>query len=384
MQEVNRNHRYCFLCRLLTYISYERGGQYPLNLSKKQKSKLTKFNFRRMYFMKSFKFLALVLAVIMVMGLLAACGSAAPAEKEAAVAVDTAKAEPAVTEPAKDEKIVIGVSLLGIKNEFIMNIKNAMDAKAKELGVEIIVSDGQDSAEKQVSQVENFIAQKVDAIVLNPISMDGCKPAVEAANAAGIPILTVNTLVANQDKCTAFIGSDAVESGRIEMEYAAKLMNGKGNIVIMYGQMGHDAQIGRKKGLDEILAKNPDIKIVADKTGNWSRAEGMALMENWLQSGKEINAVLAQNDEMALGAMKALEDAKLLDKTLVFGIDAIPDALKAIQDGKMAGTVFQDAKGQGAGSIEAAVKVAKGEKIDSTISIPYVLVTKDDVSKYLK
>lgn len=329
--------------------------------------------------MKGFKFLTLALALIMAVGLFAGCNNAAKtAETTKAAAGETTKAA------AEDKKIVIGVSLLGLKNEFIMNIKNAMDAKAKELGVDLIVSDGQDSAEKQVSQVENFIAQKVDAIILNPISMDGCKPAVEAANAAGIPILTVNTLVANQDKCATFVGSDAVESGRLEMEYAAKLMNGKGNIVIMYGQMGHDAQIGRKKGLDEILAKNPEIKIVADKTGNWSRAEGLALMENWLQSGTEINAVLAQNDEMALGAMKALEDAKKLDKTLVFGIDAIPDALKAIQEGKMAGTVFQDAKGQGSGSVEAAVKIVKGEKVDSVINIPYVLVTKDDVSKYLK
>jgi inositol transport system substrate-binding protein len=335
--------------------------------------------------MKNLKFLALVLAVVMVMGIFAGCGTAAPAAQSAdntqASKADTTKA----AEPAKaDKKITVGVSLLGLKNEFIMNIKNAMDAKAKELGVNVIISDGQDSAENQISQVENFIAQKVDVIILNPISTDGCKPAVEAANKAGIPILTVNTLVANQDKCVTFVGSDAVESGRLQAEYAAKLMNGKGNIVVMYGQMGHDAQIGRKKGLDEVLAKNPDMKIVADKTANWARADGMALMENWLQSGKEINAVLAQNDEMALGAMKALEDAKKLDKTLVFGIDAIPDALKAIQAGKMAGTVFQDAKGQGAGSIEAAVKIAKGEKVDATISIPYVLVTKDDVPKYLK
>jgi inositol transport system substrate-binding protein len=335
--------------------------------------------------MKNLKFMALIVTVLMLLSVFGGCGSKQSEQKPAADAAKTQTDQSKPAEPQKvEKKIKIGVTLLGLKNEFIMNIKDAMDAKAKELGVDLIVSDGQDSPEKQVSQVENFIAQKVDVIIINPISMDGCKPAVEAANKANIPILTVNTLVANQDKCVTFVGSDAVDSGRIEMEYAAKLMSGKGNIVILHGQNGHDAEIGRRKGAQGVLDKNPDIKVLFEQSGNWSRDEGMAIMENWLQSGKTIDAVVSQNDEMGLGAIKALEDAKKLDKTLVFGIDAIPDALKAMKDGKMAGTVFQDAKGQGSGAVEAAVKVAKGEKIDSKIYIPYVLVTKDDLPKYMK
>ena len=222
-----------------------------------------------------------------------------------------------------ENKLKIGVSLLDFKNRFISTIKNAMETKARALGANLIINDGQNSAERQVSQVANFIAQKVDVIILNPSSMYGCKPAVEAANRAKIPIITVNTLAANQDKCLTFVGSDAVESGRLEMQYAAKLLNGKGNIVILHGQNGHDAEIGRRKGAQEILDKYPNIKILFEQSGNWSRVEGMAIMENWLQSGKTINAVVSQNDEMALGALKAIRDAKLPDKILVFGIDAI-------------------------------------------------------------
>lgn len=278
----------------------------------------------------------------------------------------------------------IGVSLLSFKNQFIWTIKEAMEAKARELKCGLIVSDGQDSAEKQVSQVENFIARKVAVVILNPVSMDGCKPAVEAANTAGIPIVTVNTLVANQEKCAAFVGSDAVESGRLEMEYAARLLHGRGNLAILHGQLGHDAQIGRRKGAQEVLNGYPNLKVIFEQSGNWSRVEGMAIMENWLEAGKPIQAVVSQNDEMALGALKAIEAAGMAGQILVFGIDAIPGALKAMREGRMAGTVFQDAKGQGAGSVAAAVKIARGQAVEKRIYIPYRLVTGEDLNKYLR
>ncbi len=281
------------------------------------------------------------------------------------------------------KKIRMGVSLLSFDNEFIMGIKGAMEKQAEKLGVEIIINDGQNSAEKQVSQVENYIAKKVDIIILNPASFQGCEAAVEAADRAGIPIMTVNTLVVNQAKCTTFVGSDAVESGRLEMEYAVRELNGRGNIVILHGQNGHDAEIGRRKGAQEVLDSFPQIKILYEQSGNWSTAEGEAIIENLLQLNKPVDAVVSQNDEMALGAIKALENAKRLDRVLVFGIDAIPEALKAMKSGMMKGTVFQDAKGQGTGAINAAYKIVQKEKVDKTIYIPYVLVTKENLDQYI-
>ncbi|HHW00491.1 MAG TPA: sugar ABC transporter substrate-binding protein [Clostridiaceae bacterium] len=332
---------------------------------------------------KAKKVFVFILFIIMSTAVLTGCSKPKMIEK---IETEDAVSEERIirNQQVKQERqITIGVSLLSFDNIFIADVKNAMEAKAKELGVSLIISDGQNSTEKQVSHVENFIAQMVDVIILNPNSMVGCKPAVESANRAGIPIITVNTLVENQDKCVAFVGSDAVESGRIQMEYAARLLGGKGDVIILKGPLGHEAEIGRSKGMKEILDKNPGINVVYEQSANWSRGEGRIIVENCLNSGKHIDAVISQNDEMALGALEAINKFNLTGKIKVFGIDAIPEALKQINEGNMHGTVFQDAKGQGAMAIQTAVKVAKGERVESNIYIPYVLVTKYDVSKYL-
>jgi len=146
--------------------------------------------------------------------------------------------------------------------------------------------------------------------------------------------------------------------------------------------MGHDAQIGRYQGLQNVLANYPDMQIIAEETGNWSREEGMSLMENWLSSGKQIDGVVAQNDAMALGAVMAIEAAGLTGKIQVFGIDATQEALDAVEAGTMSGTVFQDAKGQGEKSVEVAIMAASGENIEKNYYIPYVQVLKADVPKY--
>ncbi|QUI22189.1 sugar ABC transporter substrate-binding protein [Vallitalea pronyensis] len=325
------------------------------------------------------KVLAWLVMMVLVLNVFVGCSQG---EKKEGNEKETAKQteEPSGGKTAKD--ITIGYSFQGLSDEYIVFLKEAVDAKAKELGVNILIADGQMSAEKQISQVENFIAQKVDAIVLNPISMDGCAPAVAAASEAGIPIITLISIVSNQDLATSYVGSNSIESGEIEMQLAADGLGGKGNIVVMFGQMGHDAQIGRYEGLNNVLKNYPDIKIVAEQTGNWSREEGMTIMENWLSSGKEIDAVVAQNDAMALGALMAIEAKGLLGEIQVYGIDAIPEALNALEEDKMNGTVFQDAKGQGAKSVEVALSVAMGETVDKNVYIPYLPVLKKDVPNY--
>lgn len=317
------------------------------------------------------KLLSVLLIMLLVISMIGCSSEEATSEKSEGGAAEDAQKE-----------ITIGYSFQGLSDEYIVFLKEAVDAKAEELGVNILVADGQMSAEKQISQVENFIAQKVDAIVINPISMDGCAPAVAAASEAGIPIITLISIVSNQDLATSYVGSNSVESGEIEMQLAADGLEGSGNIVVMFGQMGHDAQIGRYEGLNNVLENYPDIEIVAEQTGNWSREEGMAIMENWLSSGKEIDAVVAQNDAMALGALMAIEAKGLLDEIQVYGIDAIPEAILALEDGKMNGTVFQDAQGQGARSVEIALKVAMGESVDENVYIPYLPVLPEDVADY--
>jgi inositol transport system substrate-binding protein len=281
------------------------------------------------------------------------------------------------------KQVVIGVSLMNLSNEFIMMLNKAMEEKAGQLGVTLIVNDAQRSAERQVEQVEGFIARGVDAIILNPAENEASSPAVDKALAAGIPIVNVNSETRSQP--TAFVGSHDEESARIAMEYLAKRLNGRGNVLMMHGFMGQAAQIKRDQGAREVLARTPGLKLLADQTAEWDRAKAMTLMENWIQSyGDQIDAVFAQNDEMAMGALIALEQVKRKDKVIVAGVDAIADALQSVHDGRLDATVFQDAQGQGAGAVEAAVRLIRKEQCEKQIFLPFQLVTKENVGRYLK
>jgi inositol transport system substrate-binding protein len=281
------------------------------------------------------------------------------------------------------DKLVIGATMLSMQNEFIVNVSDAMEAKAKKMGVELITVDAERSALKQVEQVESFISQGVDAIIMNPCEVEASSPAVKLALDAKIPIINVNS--ETSAKPTAFVGSDDAESARIAMKYIVEKLGGKGNVLMMHGFMGQAAQIRRDSGAKEILKANPGLKLLAEQTGEWDRAKGMSLAENWIQSyGDKINAIFAQNDEMGMGAVKALEAAGLKGKVLVVSVDAIPDALQAVKKGALDATVFQNAKEQGGKAIETAVKAAKKEAFDKEVLIPFQLVTKENVGTFLK
>jgi inositol transport system substrate-binding protein len=278
---------------------------------------------------------------------------------------------------------VIGVSLLNLSNEFIVMLNNAMQAKANELGVRLIVNDAQRSAEAQVQQVESFVAQKVDAVILNPCEVDASSPAVERALAAGIPVINVNS--ETRAAPTAFVGSHDEEAGNMAMQYIAERLHAKGNVLMMQGFIGQAAQIKREQGAKQVLEKSPELHLLANQTAEWDRAKGMSLMENWIQSyGDRINAVFAQNDEMAMGALLAAEQAKRKDKIVVVGVDAIADALQAVRDGRLDATIFQDAKGQGSTAVETAAKIIRHQPFEKQVTISFQLVTRDNVGQFLK
>jgi inositol transport system substrate-binding protein len=300
-----------------------------------------------------------------------------------ALAILTGCSQTSEKEEGGAKKPVIGVTMLSMQNEFIVNVSDEMTKKAEELGVELITVDAERSALKQIEQVESFIAQKVDAIVMNPCEVEASSPAVAKALAAKIPIINVNS--ETSAKPSAFVGSDDVESGRIAMKFIAEKLGGKGNVVMMHGYMGQAAQIKREQGAREILKQYPGLKLIAHQTGEWDRAKSMSLMENWIQSyGKDINAVFAQNDEMGMGAVNALTAAGMKENVIVVSIDAIPDALQAVKKGTLDATVFQNAQQQGAQAIETAVKLIKGQAADKEVLIPFQLVTKDNVGTFLK
>lgn len=284
----------------------------------------------------------------------------------------------------KSDKVKIGVTLMDFSTEFGIGLKDYMTAKADAMGdVELTVVDAGGDAAKQLQQVETFISQKVDAIIMQPQEQEACSPAIDKAKAAGIPIINCNSLTITEPD--AYVGSNDSESAEIAMTYIAEQLGGKGNVLMMHGHPGQTAEVKRTEGAMDILAQNPDMTLLDEQTADWDRAEAMTLMENWIQAyGDQINAVFCQNDEMALGALNALVQAGKKDNVLVVGVDAIDDALQSVKEGKMDATVYQDCKGQAEGAIEAAYKLAKGESVEKEILIPFILVTTENVDEYLK
>lgn len=322
--------------------------------------------------MKKYSFVILVGLMAL---LLTACGQADGVSKEQKASGDS-------NEQKKDE-IVIGASMLNMGNEFIVQLKEGMEAKAGELGVKIIFTDAETNASTQVQQVENFIVQEVDAIILNPVETDASSPAVVKAQEAGIPIINVNSVTSTQPD--AFVGSRDEDSAEIAINFIAEKLSKKGNIVMMRGNPGQSAEVKRGQGALDTLKNYPDMELIAEQTAKWSRDQSLTLMQNWLQTYQgEIDGVFAQNDEMAMGALKALEDAGVSDDIILVGIDAIADALQAVKDGRLDATVYQSATGQGGGAVETAVKIIKGESYEKEVMIPFELVTPDNVDEYLK
>lgn len=279
-------------------------------------------------------------------------------------------------------KIKIGVCIYNINDKFQSLMLDAMKNYSNSLNdVEVIFVDSKHDSNIQLSQVQNFISQNVDAIAVNPAVTTNML--TDIAKEAKIPILSYNDPLKNLDDSASYISSDFKQSGILEMEYLAKKMNYKGNVAIMMGGMGSEPQRRRTEAFREVIAKYPDMKIVAEQTAEWNRAKAMALMQTWLESGKEIDVVACSNDEMAIGAIKAIEAAGKLDNITVGGIDATPEALEYLKSGKLAVTVFQDAATLGQCVIETAIKAAKGEKVDKIIKVPNELVTPEDADKYI-
>lgn len=279
------------------------------------------------------------------------------------------------------EGLNIGATYYTLQTEFCMRMDNAAQKWAEENGVKYKSYDGNNDAATQLSQVETMIADGVDAIILNPQDADACSACVDAADEAGIPIIGVNTMV-NNDKLTAYVGSQDVSAGEDIMKYMIDYMKKDAfNIVVIEGPMGQSAQLQRMEGIENVLKDYPDIQILAKNTANWSRSEAMTLMETWITTyGDDIDAVVSENDEMALGAREAIE-AQGMDIPCI-GIDGITDAVAAVESGKMIASDFQNAEGQITGALETAVKCVNNEDYEKELWIPFEMITPDNYKDY--
>ena len=289
----------------------------------------------------------------------------------------------------------IGVSMALFDDNFLTVLRNGIQSQADGAGLKVQIEDAQNDVAKQLDQINNFIASGVDAIIVNPVDTSATQAMSDAAAAANIPLVYVNRQPINVDTLPdnqAFVASNEVESGTLETIQLCDNWAGEGktevNVYVMQGELSNQAAVQRTQDIHDVMGDGRckvKINIIDEQTANWSRDQAQTLMTNWLSTGTAFDGVIANNDEMAIGAIQAMKAAGIDMATVqVGGVDATQDALAAMQAGELDVTVFQNAAAQGGGALDAATKLAKGEAVDQKVYVPFELVTPANVADYAK
>ena len=305
-----------------------------------------------------------------------------------ALVATTAFAGPALAETR------VAVSMTAFDNPFLTIIREAIGTEAIGTGaatagdVEVAFEDAQLDVARQLDQVQNFIADGYDAIIVNPVDGNSTAAITQAAVAAGVPLVYVNHPPGDVDSLpegVSFVGSNEVDSGTMQTQQVCALLGGKGDVLVMMGPLENHSAIIRTKDIHDVIA-TPDcagMKVVEEQTANWKRGEAQDLMTNWLTSGVQFDAVIANNDEMAIGAILAMKAAGTsMEDVVVAGIDATPDGLAALASGDLDVTVYQNAAKQGQVALQTAVALADGKRADRNIWIPFEPVTRENMTEY--
>ncbi|WP_026702140.1 D-ribose ABC transporter substrate-binding protein [Salibacterium aidingense] len=277
------------------------------------------------------------------------------------------------SEEAAEGDVTIGLSVSTLNNPFFVTLADGAEAAAEEEGVNIEVADAQDGSASQVSDIEDFIQQGVDVLLINPVDSSAVASAIETANSEDIPVITVDRS-AEGGEVVSHIASDNVAGGEMAAEHIVEELGGSGNVIELTGIPGSSAANERGEGFHNIVDEEDGIEVVANQTANFNRSEGLTVTENILQSTDEVDALFAHNDEMALGAVEALEAAGMED-VMVVGFDAIDDAVGAVEEGTMAATIAQQPQVIGEEAVNAAISVDSGEEIEDSIPVELELIT---------
>ena len=289
----------------------------------------------------------------------------------------------------------IGVSMALFDDNFLTVLRNGIQEMADGMdGVDVQIEDAQNDVARQLDQINNFVASGVDAIIVNPVDTSATQAMTDAAAAAGVPLVYVNRQPINVDTLPdnqAFVASNEIESGTLESFEICKILRSQGKgggakAYLMMGELSNQAAVQRTKDVDDVLGMDMCnfMTIIDEQTANWSRDEAQDLMTNWMSSGEPFDFVLANNDEMAIGAIQAMKAAGMdMADVQVGGVDASQDALLAMAAGDYDVTVFQDSVGQGTGSIDTALRLIAGQKVDKKVYIPFVLVTPANMGDFL-
>ena len=300
-----------------------------------------------------------------------------------AIALAVGAASPAVM--AKD--IVIGASMSKFADKWLTYLIDGInDFDKQHDDVKVILTDANDDPARMVNQVDNFIDQGVDAVIIHPTDRQTVRPIARKLKRAGIPLVVVNRRPNDEDMDTvsAYVGSDEIKGGQMQGEAVVKLLDGKeGRVGILMGILGLEGQINRTAGNKQVFEKHDNIKVVAEQEGKWDRAKGLEITEDWLQGKNNLNVILSNNDEMAIGALLAVRKAGMKDEDfIIVGLDGTPDALGYLGKGLDA-TVFQDGHTQGHDGAKAAYQLARGEKIEQVQWVPFKLVTPENQQDFM-
>jgi ABC-type sugar transport system substrate-binding protein len=288
------------------------------------------------------------------------------------------------------DKKTVGATLLSLQYPFLVTLDEAMKAEATKNGIDLVSLDPRQSVAKELDQVENLITKKVDLIIMIPIDQKTSQAAAKLINKASIPLVQLNTkftddFATNGGKFVTYVGSDDTDAGKIEGQYLVDLLPQGGNVIYLVGQYGGASTERRKAGFYSVIKDHPNLKVVTELQEHGSRAEAKTITENLLQKYPkgQIQALVAQNDEAALGASSAIQAADRLGEfKVLIGVDGSKPALDAVAAGTLTATVFQDAVGQGSQAMAVASKILAGETVDPQYVIPFKLVTKDNVSSF--
>lgn len=283
---------------------------------------------------------------------------------------------------AQAKEMKVGVALANFDLNFISILRSQMAQELKKESLNGQFVDAKGDVALQAQQVDDFINQGVDAIILNPVDTQGVQPMMNAASSAGIPLIFVNRKPeVKLPAGMAYVGSDSALGGEMEMEALAKKMNYKGNVAILMGALSNEEARERTRATETVIAKYKQMKVVEKQTAKWQRNEAVDVVSGWLLNGTPINAIAANNDEMAIGAIMALNQAGNKN-ILVAGIDGTPDGVKFVQSGRMTLTIFQDARGQATGAVKVARALLDKKEVESYNWIPYKTVTSENFQQF--
>lgn len=279
-----------------------------------------------------------------------------------------------------NESITIGFSQPTLESPFYIELANAAEAKAEELGVEIQVYDAQNDIEKQNNDVQNMMTNQIDVLLLNPTNPSGVTPSIKAAENANIPVVTVDRDI--DQEVASYVGRNNEEMGKLAGEEAIELLDGEGKIIEIQGDAGGTVTLARHNGFHEAMKDNDSIEIIEGPNSDYIRAQAVNAMQDLLQAHPDVDLVYAHNDDMALGAMQVLKQSNKEEDVNVVGIDGLMEAVNEIENGPYDATVLNDPKRLGEIAVETAVKLAKGEEVETYIDAGTGVVNKGNASEF--